>query len=159
MLTVAATQLLFQLLTALGMKIHVLVNILHKQQVQIKHTRHLQWVCKVQQKVKTTQDTQDTLTAAFTHSPALRLWGKLLVKCKREAKKGATVSQLVQRVGRIQVKAPHWAQKGQQSPEEGSPRMRGRRWEGDGVGCHSKVQSKFSSRREQGRFLLWLPES
>lgn len=58
-------------------------------------------------KKKHRQDTQGTLSAALTHSPALRLWGKLLVKCKRETKKGAMVSQLMQRVSSIQVKAPH----------------------------------------------------
>lgn len=57
--------------------------------------------------VKNTQDTQGKLSAAFTHSPALRLWGTLLMKCKRETKEGATVSQLVQSVSSIQVEAPH----------------------------------------------------
>lgn len=76
MLTVAATQLKFQFFTTPKMKFHGIVE----EQVQTQEHTRLNWVCEVQQKVK--KDTQGTkLSAAFTHSPALRLWGKLLVKC------------------------------------------------------------------------------
>lgn len=47
----------------------------------------------------------DKLSPALIHSPALRLWGKLLVKCHREPKEGAPVSQFVQGVSGVQIKA------------------------------------------------------
>lgn len=74
----------------------------------------------------------------------------------------------MQCVSSIQVKAPDLTQKGQHTQNKGSPQFRGMRWEGMSVpmshqGCHSGVQvfwqSKFSSRRAQRRFLVWVPES
>lgn len=105
-----------------------------------------------------------TCRTNFTsHSPALRLWVELLVKCHRETKKGAPVSQLVKCVSRVQVEAQDLTEESEHSPQEESPKMRRGRWEGESVsmshqGCHSGVQvlqqSKFSSTRAQGRFLL-----
>ena len=73
------------------------------------YTFELTEYARCRKKVKSAQDTWDKLNAAFTHSPALRLWGKLLVKCKRETKKGAMVPKLMQCVSSIQVKAPDLA--------------------------------------------------
>lgn len=115
-----------------------------------------------------THRTHRTSSVPHSHSPALRVWITLLVKRKREAKEGARVSQLMQCVSSIQVKAPDLSQKGQHTQNKGSPQFRGIRWEGTRVpmshqGCHSGVQvfwqSKFNSRRAQRRFLLWVPES
>ena len=57
------------------------------------------------------------------HSPALRLGGELLVESQGEAKEGAAVPQLVQRVRSLQVKAPHRAaaEAGQQSAQGETP--------------------------------------
>lgn len=115
-----------------------------------------------------THRTHRTSSVPHSHSPALRVWITLLVKRKREAKEGARVSQLMQCVSSIQVKAPDLSRKGQHTQNKGSPQFRGIRWEGTRVpmshqGCHSGVQvfwqSKFNSRRAQRRFLLWVPES
>lgn len=86
----------------------------------------------------------------LAHSPALRLRGELLMECEGEAKKSAIVSQLVQRVRGVEVEAPHLARETQQSPEEGSPALRGAGGAGAEEGSHRKVRSKFTSKEGCG---------
>lgn len=71
--------------------------------------------------------TQGALSPPLSNSPAFRFGVKLLVKCHRETKEGATVSQLMQCVSGVQVKAADLTQERGESPEEEQPRMRGDR--------------------------------